>query len=166
MTPQPGRRDRMRPSRLIVLSSLLACAVSVTGAQQPKAAAARTPDERAVLDLEEAWAKGVVKRDAATFKRLLAPGFVYTEDDRVQNGEQLTRDIVSGTDTVTEARNEQMETHAFDNTMIVTGWLIMRGRSGGKPFERRYRFTDTWLKRGGQWQIIAAQDYLLPAGRK
>jgi ketosteroid isomerase-like protein len=156
----------MKPSRLIVLSSLLACAASVTGAQQPKTAAARTPDERAVLDLEEAWAKGVVKRDAATFKRLLAPGFVYTEDDRVQNGDQLTRDIVSGTDTVTEARNEQMETHPFDNTMIVTGWLIMRGRSGGKPFERRYRFTDTWLKRGGQWQIIAAQDYLLPAGRK
>jgi ketosteroid isomerase-like protein len=159
----------MQSSRLAVLSSLLACAVSVVstaGAQQPKAAASRTPDERAVLDLEEAWAKGVVKRDAATFKRLLAPGFVYTEDDRVQTGEQLTRDIVSGTDTVTEARNEQMETHPFDNTMIVTGWLIMRGRSGGKPFDRRYRFTDTWLKRGGQWQIIAAQDYLVPAGRK
>ena len=166
MTPQPGRRDRMKPSRLIVLSSLLVCGASFAGAQQPKATTSRTPDERAVLDLEEAWARGVVKRDAATFKRLLAPGFVYTEDDRVQNGEQLTRDIVSGTDTVTEARNEQMATHAFDNAMIVTGWLIMRGRSGGKPFERRYRFTDTWLKRGGQWQIIAAQDYLLPAGRK
>jgi ketosteroid isomerase-like protein len=156
----------MRPSRLIVLSSFLACAAPVAGAQQSKAATARTPDERAVLDLEEAWAKGVVKRDAATFKRLLAPGFVYTEDDRVQTGEQLTRDIVSGTDTVAEARNEQMETHPFDNAMIVTGWLIMRGRSGGKPFDRRYRFTDTWLKRGSQWQIIAAQDYLVPAGRK
>jgi ketosteroid isomerase-like protein len=157
----------MKPSRLFVLSSLLlAGAVPAAGGQQPKAANAPTPDERAVLDLEEAWAKAVVKRDAATFKRLLAPGFVYTEDDRVQNGEQLTRDIVSGTDTVTEARNEQLQTHRFDNAMIVTGWLVMHGRSEGKPFERRYRFTDTWLKRGGQWQIIAAQDYLVPAGRK
>jgi hypothetical protein len=42
----------------------------------------------------------------------------------------------------------------------------MRGRSGGKPFERRYRFTDTWLQRSGRWQIIAAQDYLLPAGTR
>ena len=153
-------------SRVVVISSLLACLVSVANAQQPKAATTRSPDERAVLDLEEAWAKAVVKRDAATFKRLLAPGFVYTEDDRVQSGDQLTRDIVSGTDTVTEARNEQMQTRAFDNVMIVTGWLIMHGRSGGQPFDRRYRFTDTWLKRGGQWQIIAAQDYLVPAGRK
>ncbi len=164
--PKPGRRDPMQPTRLIVLSLLLVRVASTAEAQQPKAATTRTPDERAVLDLEEAWARGVVKRDAATFKRLLAPGFVYTEDDRVQNGEQLTRDIVSGTDTVTEARNEQLETHSFDNTMIVTGWLVMRGRSDGKPFERRYRFTDTWHKRGGQWQIIAAQDYLVPAGRK
>jgi ketosteroid isomerase-like protein len=156
----------MKSSRLVLLAVSLAGLSSATLAQQPKAAASRTPDERAVLDLEEGWAKAVVKRDATTFKRLLAPGFVYTEDDRVQNGEQLTRDVVSSTDTVTEARNEDLKTRTFDNTMIVTGWLIMRGRSGGKPFERRYRFTDTWLKRNGQWQIIAAQDYLLPAGRK
>ena len=156
----------MSPSRVIVASCLLVCIASVANAQQANAATTRSADESAVLDLEEAWAKGVVKRDAATFKRLLAPGFVYTEDDRVQTGDQLTRDITAGTDTVTDARNEQMQTRAFDNAMVVTGWLIMQGRSGGKPFNRRYRFTDTWLKRNGQWQIIAAQDYLVPAGRK
>src|SRR5215218_5568862 len=159
-TPSTPRR---MPSRLlIVATSIIALAASAV-AQQPKATAP-TPDERAVLGLEEAWAKAVVKRDAATFKRLLAPGFVYTEDARVQTGEELTRDIVSGSDTVTDARNEELTTHSYGNTMVVTGWLIMRGRSGGKPFERRYRFTDTWLKRGPQWQIIAAQDYLVPAG--
>jgi len=156
----------MSPSRVVVVSCLLACMASVAKAQQPKGGTTRSPDERTVLDLEEAWAKGVVKRDAATFKRLLAPGFVYTEDDRVQTGDQLTQDIISGADTVTEARNEQLQTRAFDNAMIVTGWLVMQGHDGGKPFTRRYRFTDTWLKRSGQWQIIAAQDYLVPAGRK
>jgi ketosteroid isomerase-like protein len=148
-------------SRQALAIALLACATPTVSAQQAKSA-----DERAVLDLEDAWAKAVVKRDAATFKRLLAPGFVYTEDDRVQTGDQLMKDIVSGTDTVTSAVNEKLETHTFDNTMIVTGWLVMRGRSGGKPFEHRYRFTDTWLERNGQWQIIAAQDYLVPAGRR
>ena len=153
----------MKPSHL-VLTVVVALCPSHLGAQQPKAAP--TADERAVLDLEEAWAKAVVKRDAATFKRLLAPGFTYTEDDRMQSGAELTRDIVSGSDTVTEARNEKLMTQSYGNTMIVTGWLVMRGRSGGKPFDRRYRFTDTWLKRDGQWQIIAAQDYLVPAGRR
>src|SRR6185295_16728057 len=138
--PSPAVLERMIPTRYLLVASLAFAAISsvqTLSAQQPKGAA-QSADERAVLDLEEGWAKAVVKRDAATFKRLLAPGFVYTEDDRVQNGEQLTRDVVSGTDTVTEARNEKLETHTFDNTMIVTGWLIMKGRSGGKPFEHRY----------------------------
>jgi ketosteroid isomerase-like protein len=156
----------MKSTGLFVVLTALAWPSVTVGAQQPKAASAPTADERAVLDLEEAWAKAVVKRDAATFKRLLAPGFTYTEDDRMQNGAELTRDIVSGTDTVTEARNEKLAAQSYGNTMIVTGWLVMRGRSGGKPFDRRYRFTDTWLKRNGQWQIIAAQDYLVPAGRR
>lgn len=157
----------MKAARLLPLSAALAV---VLGAQQPKAApaqasstmAAQSADERAVLALEDAWAVAAVKRDAATFRRLLAPGFVYTEDDHMITGEQLIRDIVSGTDTLTDARNEQLETHPFGNAMIVTGWLVMRGHGGGKPFERRYRFTDTWLKRNGRWQIIAAQDYLVP----
>jgi ketosteroid isomerase-like protein len=149
----------MKPTRLLAaVISLVIVAPSLAAQQRT-----RTPDERAVLDLEEAWAKAVVKRDGATFKRLLAPGFVYTEDARVMTGEELTREVVSGTDTVTEARNEQLRTHPFGNTMVVTGWLVLRGRSGGKPFERRFRYTDTWVKRNGQWQIVAAQDYLLPA---
>jgi ketosteroid isomerase-like protein len=146
-----------------ILLTLVASVTSAAAAQQPKPASS---DERAVLDLEDAWAKGVVKRDAATFRRLLAPGFVYTEDDQVQTADQVINGIVSGTDTVTTAVNEKLETHPFGNTMIVTGWLVMRGRSAGRPFQHRYRFTDTWLKRNGQWQIIAAQDYLVPAGRR
>ena len=156
----------MRPTRLAVVASSVLTLATSAAAQQYSSDQAPTPDERAVLGLEEAWAKAVVKRDAATFKRLLAPGFVYTEDARVMTGGELTREVVSGTDTVTEARNEGLRTHTYGNTMVVTGWLIMRGRSAGKPFERRYRFTDTWLKRNGNWQIIAAQDYLVPAGRQ
>ena len=108
------------PGLFVVLTALAWPSINVV-AQQPKAASAPTADERAVLDLEEAWAKAVVKRDATTFKRLLAPGFTYTEDDRMQNGAELTRDIVSGTDTVTEARNEKLATQSYGNTMIVTG---------------------------------------------
>jgi len=159
----------MNPIRVLLvvvpLASLAPTTAASLGAQQP-AAPAPSPDERAVLDLEEAWAKAVVARDGATFRRLLAPGFVYTEDARVQTGEELTRDIVSGTDTVTEARNEGLKTHSFGNTIVVTGWLVLRGRGSGKAFERRFRFTDTWVKRNGQWQIVAAQDYLLPAPQR
>jgi hypothetical protein len=42
------------------------------------------------------------------------------------------------------------------------GWLVVRGRGANGAFDRRYRFTDTWVKRAGRWQIVAAQDYVAP----
>jgi ketosteroid isomerase-like protein len=117
----------------------------------------------ALLKLEDAWAAAMVRRDGATFHKLLAAGFVYTEDDHVMDRESVLREITTGSDTVTDARNEEMRIHPFGTTAVVTGWLVLRGRGPQGPFDRRYRFTDTWMKRGNQWQIIAAHDYLVPA---
>jgi hypothetical protein len=45
-------------------------------------AMAETPVERTLFALEEDWTRALVRRDGATFDRLLAPQFVYTENDR------------------------------------------------------------------------------------
>ena len=120
---------------------------------------------RALLKLEDDWAAAVVRRDGGVFRKLLAAGFVYTEDDRVMDRETILREITRGTDTVTAAHNEDMRIHPFGTTAVVTGWLVLRGRGPQGPFDRRYRFTDTWVKRGNQWQIVAAHDYLVPVKR-
>ena len=126
-------------------------------------AAAQGADARALLRLEDEWAAALVRRDGATFRRLMDPRFVYTEDDRLMGRDELIRDLVSGSDTVQSARNEDMQVHQFGATAVVTGWLVIQGRGAGGPFDNRYRFTDTWIRRGGRWQIVAAQDYLKPA---
>jgi hypothetical protein len=78
-------------------------------AQQPKAPRTQaSAGERAVLALEESWPAAVVKRDTATFRRLLAPGFIYTEDARTYTAEELIHDLVTSTDTVTSGHNEDM----------------------------------------------------------
>src|SRR5256885_4093941 len=109
-----------------------------------------------LLRLEDDWTVGLTHRDAAVFRRLLADGFIYTEDDRTVGRDDVLRDIVAGPDTVEAARNEEMGVHRFGSTAVVTGWLVVRGRGASGPFDRRYRFTDTWLRRGERWQIVAA----------
>ena len=118
--------------------------------------------KRRIGQLEEQWVQAVIKRDAAAFNRLLAPGFVYTEDDRVYTKAQLIKEVTTGVDTVTAGRNEDLVVRVYGNTAIATGWLVLVGRGGGRPFERRYRYTDTWQRLNGRWQVIAAQDYLKP----
>jgi hypothetical protein len=132
------------------------------------AAVAQTPSAldtaaRVLLRLEDAWAVGLTRRDTALFRHLLADGFVYSEDDRTVGRDEVLHDIVAGPDTVDAAHNEEMTVHRFGTTAIVTGWLVVGGRGPKGPFSHRYRFTDTWVRRGQRWQIVAAHDYLVPA---
>jgi ketosteroid isomerase-like protein len=139
-----------RASTLILLLALAAPAAAQGGATT-----------RALTALENDWARGVVRRDTALFRRLLDPRFVYTEDSTVMNAEQVIASIRDG-DRVDRATNSNMTIHDHGNTAVVTGILRLEGRAKSGPFDRRYRFTDTWLRQGRTWRIIAAQDYLIP----
>ena len=125
-------------------------------------AQAADPTAQVILRLEDAWAVALVRRDSLTFERLLAPGFIYSENDRTLSRSAFLREVFGGADTVTSAHNEAMEVHRFGVAAVVTGWLVVRGRSAGRPFDRRYRYTDVWLPQGGRWRIVAAHDYLAP----
>ncbi len=143
--------------------AFLVAALGTTGAQNsPKSAADST--SRLLLRYEDGWAAALVKRDAEYFRRMLAPGFVYTEDAKLMSRADVLRDAITPGDTVTAARNEDMVVHiAGPVTAVVTGFLIVDGRAGGKKYSHHYRFTDTWVKGAdGRWQIAAAQDYLIP----
>jgi hypothetical protein len=113
------------------------------------------------VQLEDQWTTALVKRDTRTFDRLLAPGFVYTEDASVMDRQAVLKSV-AGPDRVEWARNEGMKVHDFGDVQVITGVLHLRGRGKTGAFDRRYQFTDTWQRRNGRWQIIAAQDYLIP----
>jgi ketosteroid isomerase-like protein len=149
----------MRCAAALALTLVLAVAAP---AQSTKAAGQDSPTARALLNLEDDWARGVVRRDTAMFKRMLAPGFVYTEDAQMMSRADVLKGLV-GDDHVTEATNHEMSVHDFGGgTAVVTGVLELKGRGKDGAFDRRFRFTDTWQRRHGRWRIIAAQDCLMP----
>jgi ketosteroid isomerase-like protein len=114
------------------------------------------------LQLENQWTSALLNRDALTFDQLLAPNFVYTENNEVMSRGDVIKSV-NGPDRVTWARNEGMKLHDFGNVEVITGVLHLKGTGNkGVAFDRRYRFTDTWQKQSGRWRIIAAQDYLIP----
>jgi ketosteroid isomerase-like protein len=152
-------------SRLPVVVLLLAGLASGRVSAQPPPTS-RDPEARTLLQLEDSWAVALVRRDGATFRRLLADGFVYTENDRTSTRDEVLHEVEAGSDKVEAAHNEDMRVYRFGPTAVVTGWLVVRGRGADGPFDRRYRFTDTWVRWGGRWQIVAAHDYLASAARR
>jgi len=120
-----------------------------------------TPAALSPIQLEDQWTSALVRRDTRTFDRLLAPNFVYTENASVMSRNDVIQSV-SGPDRVNWARNEGMTVHDFGDVQVITGVLHLRGRGKQGSFDRRFQFTDTWQRRNGRWQIIAAQDYLIP----
>ncbi len=139
-------------SAAVLLLSI--CAVPLCG--QASRGASLPP-----IQLENHWTTALVRRDTAAFGRLLAPGFVYTENASIMNREELIKSII-GPDRVEWARNEGMKVHDFGDVQVITGVLHLRGKGKDGRFDRRFQFTDTWQRRNGRWQVIAAQDYLIP----
>jgi len=165
----------MRNASVVLLCSVIlaspAQAQSTRGAPLPATQAPTTgrpiprpTDATPPLRLEDQWTTALVQRDTRIFERLLAPGFVYTEDAAVMNRGEVIKSV-NGPDRVQWARNEGMRVHDFGDVQVVTGLLHLRGQGKQGAFDRRYRFTDTWQRRNGRWQIIAAQDYLIPNGK-
>jgi hypothetical protein len=141
---------------LLVLATSTAVAQKTTAATTTKTVS----PSAAVLRLEDDWAKGLVKRDRALFERLLAPGFIYSEDTTTIDRAAAMQSLVAG-DVVTEAHNEKMEAHPFGSVIVVIGWLVVNGRDAHGTYHHRYRFTDTWSAHGTGWQIVAAHDVLV-----
>ena len=148
--------------QVIVFAVVFGMSASAATAQVKQPASQRSGAESLrPIQLEDQWTTALVKRDKATFERLLAPGFVYTEDAAVMSRDDVIKSV-SGSDRVEWARNENMKLHDFGDVQVVTGVLHLKGRGKDGAFDRRYQFTDTWQRRNGRWQIIAAQDYLIP----
>ena len=156
--------------RRSVIAALLLLGAGSAGAQ---AAAGRgtvpppklTQEEATELNLarlEELWSIAILRRDRAAFERNLAPKFVYTlNDSMIYRPEYIARLLTPG-DLITDARVDSVEVQAAGNIGIATGWRTISGRGRDGPFERRYRFTDTWMPRSGTWQMLSAHDYLVP----
>src|SRR5213083_599178 len=94
-------------------------------------------DTRALLKLEDDWASALVKRDRVVFERLLADGFVYTENDQMMDRATVLNSVAAGSDTVVAAHNESMTVHRYGPvTAVVTGWLFVGGRGAAGEFQR------------------------------
>ena len=141
---------------------LFALTVSISAIAFGQQQSRNSIDSTLIIRLENDWAKALINRDETVFNKLLATDFFYTENEKLYSRNEVIQSAMSVSDTVSNAYNEDMQVHIKDKTAIVTGWLFVNGKGSDGKFNRKYKFTDIWYKKNGIWQLIAAQDYLLP----
>lgn len=55
---------------------------------------------------------------------------------------------------LTVEASDDMKLHRYGDTVVVTGATHEKGTEKGKPFSHQDRFTDTWIKKEGQWLCV------------
>lgn len=127
------------------------------GAFLPLGAAAQTGGaEQALLQLERDWEQANKKNDAAALERILAPEFVTTDSDgRFMTRDQFFARRQSGQVTFSAYTQDDYKVRVIGDMAIVTGRSTVTGKRDGKDWSEQNRWTDTFVRRNGQWQAVA-----------
>lgn len=119
-------------------------------------------DEGRILALETAWNHAEQAKDVAALDQLLAPELVYIDyDGSIMNKQEFLAAVKSEGLTPAQIINENQRAVVFGDCAIVTGVYREKGTSNGKPYSRRGRFTDTWVKNSNTWRCVASQSTLI-----
>lgn len=110
--------------------------------------------------LEQDWNQAVLTKDKAWFEKNYASDFSSISSS---SGKLLNKLEAVADDTDPKVTMELVETTGMNiridgNTAVVTGVFRTKGKDDkGAAFDRKIRYTDTWIKRDGRWQAWASQ---------
>lgn len=116
----------------------------------------------AVAEADAQLNRLIMAGDSQAAAPFYAPDFVLT----ASNGSQKDRArmlLEIGTPALHFQRNhtEQVQVRVLGDTAVLTGVLHQIGSWQGKSFDYRFNVTDTWVRQGGRWVLLAGHASLI-----
>lgn len=148
-----------------LITFLLAIGLSTfLAAQQPAVhvGAAHATDE--IKALETKLADLIVRSDWDEYDKHLAPDYLHTRDNgHVEGKDQVMAALrdVNRKIIVMEMEPSDAVIHIYGDTAVSNAEFTTRVRDSGQVKSRRVRLTDVFVKRDGQWSLIAEQETLI-----
>jgi ketosteroid isomerase-like protein len=125
--------------------------------EKPKKSGAASVEEQ-IKKLEQDWAQATIKEGAPAVDKYEADDIVTTDPGgRVTDKTQDKKDLSSGDLKFESMELSDMKVQVYGNTAVATGANTLKGSYKGQDISGKYRFTDTWVKRGGKWQVVSTQ---------
>lgn len=142
--------------------TLLLAVASLAFIVRVQGTAKATDDETQLIQLERSWNQAEMGRDAGAIASLFDDTLVYVDyDGSLMNRAEYLRSVANPSSSPEHMYDEGMKVHVYSNAGVVSGVYRETGVTKGKPYTRRARFTDTWIKLSGQWKCVASQSTLI-----
>ena len=120
----------------------------------------RAGDRAYIRQAESDWAESTASNDVSVLERILADDFVGVEIDGSHYSKaSAIKDYRTHPPQFTFNHLNQVEIRFYGDAAVAQGnegWKKKDGTVG------KFVWTDTWIKRDGKWQVVAAED-LVPS---
>ena len=152
----------------LTIAGLLAVSLPIISSPVREVAAgdsAKNADDQTLLDVEYQWANAYLSGDAEKLASILSRDYVQTNTRaRVTDKEEEVSDLRKGTFRYEKFETTQMKVQLYGDAAVVTGLIAAKGtdEASGKTIEGQMRMTDTFIRQGGRWQVVASQTTLAP----
>jgi uncharacterized protein (TIGR02246 family) len=140
----------MRPNKLFFTFLLLIAASSYIAAQNNS--------EREVRQLERAWLDAYEQNDSKAMEAIVADDFTIT----FPNGSIQTKPMIlaslkqSRSSPPLKFYTEDVQARVYGDTVILIGRVVTEWQQNGQTMKEENRYTDTYVKRKGRWQVVAS----------
>jgi uncharacterized protein (TIGR02246 family) len=145
--------------KVIILATLIAASCGLTNsllAQQQNI----TKAEEEVRKLERRWLDAYEQNNAEVMDRIVADDFTITfPSGTIQTKPQLMAMIKAPKRAPTPRMRfytEDVQSRAYGDTVILIGRVVTEYERDGKTVREQSRYTDTYVRRNGGWQVVAS----------
>lgn len=151
---------------LLVGASLLSPVWQPAGLQARQGSQA----EQEVRKLERAWLDAYEQHDAKAMDAIVADDFTITfPDGSIQTKQQILDSIKAprkpGSPSL-KFYTEDVQARVYGETVILIGRVVTEYLRDGKTVKEQSRYTDTYIRRQGRWQVIASHLSNVPRPRQ
>jgi ketosteroid isomerase-like protein len=142
---------------LLAIAPLCLLSLSLAAGQSATAKSA-TGVEDQIQKLERDWAQATIKSGAAAVDQYEADDIITTDPSgRVTDKAQDKTDLSSGDLKFQSMELSELRVRVYGDTAVAAGTNTLNGTYKGQDISSKYRFTDTWVKRKGKWQVVGSQ---------
>ena len=118
--------------------------------------------EQYIIESENQWAESVASGDTSILVHILADDFIGVDPEGNQyNKSKMVKDTYTAPKYFSSNHLNNIKVRFYGNAAVAQGdetWV----RRSGNPVTGKFVWTDTWILRNGQWQIVAAEDLVVP----
>jgi ketosteroid isomerase-like protein len=148
----------MRAIFAVAMLVIAATSLIMGQAQAKKPGGPSDSTAEAVRQLHSEIVQAQLASDTATLDRLWADDHIFTNPlGVVQTKAQRLAEMQSGGRRLETFSIADIQVRAYGDTAVVTSRATLKGQRQGQDISGQYRGIDVYVKKQGQWQVVAAQ---------